>query len=205
MSKSSGKCDFYDGVVAIHCDGDTSKLEEFLARTTIRVRGADGRDHVVSVKNEKDASLYYPYLEAIAAFNNHEGRNSIVLSSQSFIDSEERERVGWYVRDVMSYWRKCKKEKKAFDVEECVQAKGFFWTDTTMLRKVAEKVAKDGNKAEFDDIHTNMHEHYRREWFEEMVRVGHSEWFAFNWAFNEFYPKEEVIELRLGRPLNKEG
>lgn len=204
MSMFSGKCDFYDGVIAIHCDGDTSKLEEFLSRTTIRMRGADGREHVVSVKNEKDAALYYPYLEAIAAFNIGKG-NSIILSSQSFIDSEEREFMGWYIEDVLRYWRKCKREKKPFDVDECVSAVGYNWRNTYILKAVAEKVAKDGAKAKFDDIHTPMHEHYRRKWFEELVRVGHPEWFAFNWAFNEFFPSDETIEKRLGRKINREG
>ena len=200
----SGKCDFYDGVIAIHCDGDTSKLEEFLSRTTIRMRGADGREHVVSVKNEKDAALYYPYLEAIAAFNIGKG-NTIVLSSQSFIDSEEREVMGWYIEDVLRYWRKCKREKKTFDVDECVSAVGYNWRNTYILEAVAEKVAKDGAKAKFDDIHTPIHERYRREWFEELVRVGHPEWFAFNWAFNEFFPSDETIEKRLGRKIAREG
>ena len=46
-------------------------------------------------------------------------------------------------------------------------------------------------------------EHFRRKWFEEMVRVGYSEWKAFNWCFNEFYPDDDVVEKRLGRIIKR--
>ena len=202
MSRFSGKCDFYDGVVAIHCDGDTDKLEEFLAETDIYIRGRDERTHKVVVQNEKDAVKYYPYLESIAAFNRN-GRNTIVLSSRPFIDSEEMEILGWHIDDARKYWKKCKRNKVECNVDEYITHRSSWSCSEYLDRPIMEKIIKDGEKAEFDDIHDNMHEYFRRRWFEEMVRVGYSEWEAFNWCFNEFYPNDEVIIKRLGRALKK--
>jgi hypothetical protein len=71
-----------------------------------------------------------------------------------------------------------------------------------ILRTVAERVAKDGDKAEFDDIHDSLHEYYRREWFEELICVGYTEFEAYNWCFKGLFDDEETVIKRLGRPLN---
>ena len=200
MSIFSGKCDFCDSVYTIHCDGDSKKLEEFLARTDIFVQGADGRDHKVICTNEKEACKYYPYLTSIAAYNNFEGRNTIVLSSKCFIDSEEREFIGWHIKDAFKYWRKCKRNKIPFDVEDYINST-YFINNKDIDTEVARRIADKGEKAEFDDIHDSLHEYFRRRWFEEMVRVGWDIKHAFNWCFNEFYPSDEVIKERLGEEL----
>lgn len=194
MSTFSGKCDFYDSVVAIHCDGDTKKLEEFLARTDIYVRGRDGRDHKVEVTDEKTACKYYPYLQSIAIFS--DGRNKIILASDSFIDQEEREHIGWKVRDVLRYWRRCKRKKVPFSVDKCVEA--YHWLNTDMFREIAKRVAKDGEKAEFDDLHDSLHEYFRRRWYDEMIRVGWSEIEAFDWCYKGFFTSKEDMKKRLG-------
>ena len=73
-----------------------------------------------------------------------------------------------------------------------------------MVRTVAERVAKDGDKAEFDDLHDSIHEYYRRKWFEELVRLGYTEREAYDWCFNAFLDNEKTVIKRLGRPLNYE-
>lgn len=201
MSMFCGKCDFYDSFVAIHGDGDEEKVAENLKKLRLYVYGKDGRDHRVKSDTIKDIAKYYPYLEHVACFDKENGYN-IHLASDSFIDQEEREHIGWYVRDVYKYWRKCKRNKIPFVVDECIES--LHWMNTNLLRTVAERVAKDGNKAEFDDIHDSLHEYYRRQWFEELVRLGYSEREAYDWCFNAFFDNEETIIRRLGRPLNYE-
>ena len=204
MSQFSGKCDFYDSVVMIHCDDDPTKLEDFLAGTSIYIRGKDGREHKVEVRNEKEACLYYPYLTVVAAFSRNENKNTIILSSNSFIDQEEREHIGYYINDVRKYWNKCKRNKEEFTVEKCVEHFAMMWRNSELYTEIATRFLNNGNKAEFDDIHDNMHEYYRRKWFDEMVRLGWGEYKAFNWCFNEFYPGDDVIEQRLGRKIAEE-
>lgn len=203
MSEFSGKCDFYDSVVMIHCDDDPGKLEDFLAGTNIYIHGKDRRNHKIEVRNEKEACLYYPYLTVVAAFNRNENKNTIILSSNSFIDQEEREHIGYYMNDVRKYWNKCKRNKEEFTVEKCVEHFSM-WRNTELYKEIATRFLNNGNKAEFDDLHDNLHERFRRIWFDEMVRLGWSEHEAFNWCFNEFYPSSKVIEKRLGRKINTE-
>lgn len=202
MSQFSGKCDFYDSIISIHCDGNTDKLEEFLANTNIYVRGKDGRNHLVVCRNEKEACKYYPYLVSIGSFNTKEGYNTVILSSESFIDSEEKDFIDWHVRDCLKFWRKCKRNKVVFNIDEYLST---CWSPRSMDLVIAERVAEKGEKATFDGIHNNMHEYFRRKWFEEMVRLGWREYEAFNWCFNEFFPNDKVIEERLGRKINKEN
>lgn len=199
MSQFCGKCDFYDSFVMIGSDGKHGKLEENLKRLKLYVYGKDGRDHRVKSDTIKDIAKYYPYLESVACYSKESGYN-IHLQSDSFIDQEEREHIGWYVRDVLKYWRKCKRNKKPFRVDECIES--LHWMSDDVLRTVAERVAKDGGKAEFDDIHDSLHEYYRREWFEELVRVGYTEFEAYNWCFKGLFDDEETVIKRLGRPLN---
>lgn len=201
MSQFCGKCDFYDGFVAIGGDGDEGKVVENLKKLKLYVYGKDGRDHRVKSDTIKDIAKYYPYLESIATYSGETGYN-IHLSSDSFIDQEEKERIGWYIRDVYKYYRKCKREKKPFIVEECVKTTSFMSTDIVTI--IAERVAKDGNKAEFDDIHLSLHEYFRRQWFEELVRLGYSEYEAYNWCFKGIFDDKETVMKRLGRPLNNE-
>lgn len=198
MSIFCGKCDFYDGFVAIRCDGDETKVSEELKNLELFIRGKDGRTHRVKSDTIKDIAKYYPYLECIMTGNKE--KTTIILTSDSFIDQEEEEHIGWYIRDVYKYWRKCKRNKKPFVVDECIES--LYWMNDDILRTVAERVAKDGNKAEFDDIHLSLHEYYRRRWFGELVRLGYTELEAYNWCFKGFFDPEEIVIKRLGRPLN---
>lgn len=200
MSEFSGKCDFYDGFVAIGGDGDEEKVKDNLKHLKLYVYGKDGRDHRVKSDTIKDIAKYYPYLEGVMSYSKETGYN-IHLQSDSFIDQEEREHIGWYVRDVLKYWRKCKRNKKPFIVDECIES--LHWMNNDILHTVAERVAKDGDKAEFDDVHDSLHEYYRKRWFEEMVRVGYTEREAYDWCFKGFFTDEETIIKRLGRPLHE--
>lgn len=202
MSMFSGKCDFYDSFIATHGNGDEEKVVENLKKLNLFVQGEDGRSHEVKSDTIKDITKYYPYLESVAIYNKDEGMR-IILSYDSFIDQEERECLNWYIDDVYKYWRKCKRKKKPFNVEECLKENGLSWRNTELVKTIATRVAKDGKKAEFDDIHLPMHEHFRREWFEEMVRVGYTELQAYNWCFKGLFDSPDVIRERLGRDLNE--
>ncbi len=198
MSMFSGKCDFYDSFVMIGSDGEHGKTMKNLKTLKLYVYGKDDREHRVKSETIKDIVKYYPYLTLIKTWDKDNG-HFIILSSDSFIDQEEREHLGWYIDDVMKYWRKCKRNKIPFIVDECVEK--LHWMNDDILRSVAERVAESGNKAEFDDIHLPMQEYYRRQWFEEMVKVGYTEREAYDWCFKGFFTPSEEIERRLGRPL----
>lgn len=202
MSKFSGKCDFYDGFVMINSDDDEEKVNENLKKTDLYIWGSDNRRHRIKADTVKDIVKYYPYLESMAFYSGD--KYSITLSNDSFIDQEERERLSSRIKDVLAYWRKCKRNKAPFDVEECCKAVWGFGNDE-ITKEIATRVAEYGDKAEFKDIHLPMHEYYRKNWFDEMVKTGYTEFEAYTWCFNAMWDKEETIIKRLGRPLKKEG
>jgi len=190
----SGKCDFYDGFVAISSNDNEEKLLENLKKLNLYVYGKDGRGHRVKSDTIKDIAKYYPYLKCIMCYDKDSGYK-IYLASDSFIDKEEKEHLNWYIEDVLKYWRKCKRKKKPFVAEECVEE--LKWMKEDLIQVIAERVAKDGDKAEFEDIHLPMHEYYRKLWYEEMVKVGYTEFEAFCWVYKEMFPTAEDMEKRL--------
>lgn len=199
MSQFCGKCDFYDGFVEIRCGGDEEKIKEELKKLKLYVRGKDGRDHLVKSDTIKDIAKYYPYLEAIACSS--DDGFTVILSSDSFIDQEEKEYLDWKIIDVLKWWRKCKRNKKPFNVDECVEK--LSWMNTDQLRIIAERVAKDGEKAEFDDLHDPMHEHCRKRWYEELRRIGYTQIEAYNWVYKGLFTSKKEMEERLGEPIEE--
>ena len=194
MSMFSGKCDFYDSFVMIGSDGENGKIIENLKKLKLHIYGNDNRHHRVKSETIKDIAKYYPYLTLIRTWNKDNG-DFIILSSDSFIDQEEQEHLGWYIDNVMKYWRKCKRKKKPFVADECV--KELKWMREDLIQVIAERVAKDGDKAEFEDIHLPIHEYYRKLWYEEMIKVGYTEFEAFCWVYKEMFPTAEDMEKRL--------
>ena len=201
MSKFSGKCDFYDGFVMIDSDGEDDEIIENIKKLKLYIQGVDDRSHLVKSDNIKDICKYYPYLEKLATHNRETGYR-IYLSDDSFIDIEEKQYRDYIVADVMKYWRKCKKNKVEFKEDECLEA--LWWTPTDELKEIIHRVAIDGKKAEFDDIHFSLWEHNRRKWFEELVKRGYTENEAYNWCFKGLFDTPEEVEKRLGRPLKEE-
>ena len=201
MSQFSGKCDFYDGFVAISCNGDDKLIKQNLNKLKLYVYGKDDRGHLVKSDTIKDIVKYYPYIEGLVY---QDGRKRVVhLSSDSFIDREERENIGYYIDDVRKYRNRCKRKKEEFTVEKCVE-RFSMWGNQKLYKEIATRYINYGNKAEFDDIHDYLHEHYRRIWFDEMVRVGYTEQEAYDWCFKGRFDDEETVIKRLGRPLKNE-
>ena len=88
-------------------------------------------DARVMIKEEKDLIPYYTHLVASACYNKESG-NTIRLSRNSFIDSEEREHVAWRVRDVIGAFRKAKKEKVDVTLDYMKKQK-FWWNDSDVI------------------------------------------------------------------------
>lgn len=201
MSIFSGKCDFCDHLWIY--GNSEEEIEELLQKTKAYIHGKDGRNHQIKMDCMKDAVKYYPYIIGIGSFSKE--RHYIELSSESFIDSEEKEHLQWDIDDVKAYWRRCKRNKTEFDEDACYQK--LKWRNDDYLKEIISRIARDGNKATFDDIHKPLWEHYRREWYEEMLRYGYSQREAFAWCFNEqkFWIDNEVMKKRLGEYYEEEN
>ena len=191
MSMYTGKYDFADRISSYN------SLEEALKKTKIY---AFGHDLVpLAIKEPKDLVAYYPYLASIVA-GNKEGYQVIHLSSESYIDTSERERLEWVLRDAKKYYRKCKRKKEKFNVEECLK-KIYFFEQKEYEQQVVERVAKDGEKADVDGIHIPMFDYSRRLWYKDLVDAGWDKMQAGMWVFGLSRWYKEGKELLKGDGL----
>ena len=173
MSKYSGKCDFGDTWM-IHGEGYILNSNVYIGENIVPLR----------IDSYKDALPYFPYLVSLAAFNNVEGKGEIRLSTESFIDREEREHLGWILRDAKKYFKKCKRIKKEFDADEATKALSSFEYEKNIYMPIAEEVKKDGIKAKIPDrVHLPMHEYYRKELYDDMIKAGYDSTKAAKWAY----------------------
>lgn len=168
MSKYSGKCD-----VADWCDGFTD--EQLLA-----MRFYIGRNIVpLKIESQKDLAPYYAHLVSAAS------GQVVRISEESFVDSEEREHLTWRLENVKKYYRKCKRMKIPYDMDEAVKQSSFF-TSSDIDREIAKRVGEQGNKATIDGLRLPLQEHNRKKLFTEMVRLGWEKERAAFWIWNDF-------------------
>ena len=115
---------------------------------------------------------YYPHIVSSAGFNNAERKSTVYLSSESWVDIEEREALEWRLKHLLTIYNRCKRKKIEFNVDEAL--KEILWGNWNEepYRELANRVKENGKKATIDDIHLKMHEYYRKELAEEMLRNG---------------------------------
>ena len=160
--------------------------QEFVEKSEIYL--GDAR---VMIKEEKDLILYYTHLVASACYNKENG-NTIHLSRDSFINSEEREFLSWKIRDIISMFRKAKKEKIEVTLDY-VKSQKYYWGNgedfiwSALIDKIKNNMdlikvhlPKDYRECSyfisewlipnyFYDIHDSMHNRYR----EEFIKFAH--------------------------------
>ena len=160
--------------------------QEFVEKSEIYL--GDAR---VMIKEEKDLIPYYTHLVASACYNKENG-NTIHLSRDSFINSEEREFLSWKIRDIISMFRKAKKEKIEVTLDY-VKSQKYYWCNgedfiwSALIDKIKNNMdlikvhlPKDYRECSyfisewlipnyFYDIHDSMHNRYR----EEFIKFAH--------------------------------
>lgn len=160
--------------------------QEFVEKSEIYL--GDAR---VMIKEEKDLIPYYTHLVASACYTKENG-NTIHLSRDSFINSEEREFLSWKIRDIISMFRKAKKEKIEVTLDY-VKSQKYYWGNgedfvwSALIDKIKNnmdliKVHLPKGYREcsyfisewlipnyFYDIHDSMHNRYR----EEFIKFAH--------------------------------
>lgn len=160
--------------------------QEFVEKSEIYL--GDAR---VMIKEEKDLIPYYTHLVASACYAKENG-NTIHLSRDSFINSEEREFLSWKIRDIISMFRKAKKEKIEVTLDY-VKSQKYYWGNgedfvwSALIDKIKNNMnlikvhlPKDYRECSyfisewlipnyFYDIHDSTHNLYR----EEFIKFAH--------------------------------
>lgn len=191
MSRFSGKCDFYDWI--------NDQSDEFIKKSNYYIR-FKGRRHPIEINNRHDAIKYYPYLVSMGYHS--EIKDVAELCADSFIDTEERERIDLRLKEVIEYWEKYRNSLGEISKEQCIQSLGALAKGDELYPQIIDEVNKYGDKAECKYVHDHMHERYRRQWFEYMIEEGYDKNFAFCWVYKEFSSDEEKIQERINKYSN---
>lgn len=121
----------------------------------------------------KDLIPYYPHIIGFAACDNTDSHKSVVcLSSESFVDREEREILEWKLKNILRIYNRCKRKKIEFDIDEVIKEICWNGWNEEVYRELAERVKERGKKATIDGIHLRMHEKYRQDLVNEMLKNG---------------------------------
>ena len=94
------------------------------------------------------------------------------MTKESKVDIHEQETLGWYLRDLLKIYNRCKRKKIEFNVEDAV--KEVCWNDHNreIITELANRVKEQGKKANIEGLHTSLNEHYRENLINEMLKYG---------------------------------
>ena len=187
MSVYSSKCDLCDHFwMRANTEED---IEKEIARTDFYIWSENGRKHRLDIHSIKDLAPYYPYLIAVAC-GSKEGRNMIILSSESFVDQEERDFMSWDLRDAIKEYKRCKRKKIPFDPDAYYEKFVSTWrSEHNYTKEIIDRVAKYGEKANLDGLYSETKDRWdRARLAQELERLGYDDWFINHWVFG--YRKE---------------
>ncbi len=165
MSLYSGKCDFCD-MCDIHNIDNILKSNVYIGWNIIPLK----------IESEKDLIPYYPYIVALSSTTN--GVGEIRLSTESYVDKQDRETLEWYVKDCQKYMNKCKRKKEIINIEHFDNQ---YHRD--VYREILIKLMDKKKEFALDGIYLPMAEYYRKELYDEMVKNGWDEFKSRQWCF----------------------
>ena len=172
ISQFSGKCDCYD-TFSDYTDEQLQKSRFYIDDQIVPLR----------INNQHDLAPYYAHLICSAGFC--DGVSNCHLTNQSYIDIEEEDHLGWKLRDLKSYYRKCKRSETPYVIEEALKKISFF-SPKEVDYELAKRVELYGNKATIEGLHDTMHECYRNNLLEEMIRLGWEKRKAKYWLWKDW-------------------
>lgn len=182
MSVYSGKCDVYDSLIGIHEYTD----EELKNNVDIYIGNVKTP---LKIESKKDLIPYYPHIVYAACHNNKERKANVFITSESFVDTEERESLEFRLKELLKIYNRCKRKKIEFNVDEAVKQVTWNGWNEEPYRELAIRVKEHGNKTTIDGIHLKMHELYRQELVEEMIKNGLNPSY---WGYDRFVKNKEI-------------
>lgn len=144
--------------------------DEELANNVKIYQGWGETQKQLNIKTRKDLIPYYAHLVSSACYDNAERAASIHITSESFVDREERDSLEYKLKRVLTIYNRCKRKKMDFDVDAVVKEVAWAGFDDDIYREIANRVKVNGKKANIDGIHMKIHEYYRQELVNEMIK-----------------------------------
>ena len=182
MSKFCGKADFYDSLY-ISTESEEDAFNKFNG-TKLYIRQPLPNDFNFedALKNKinipetyykkveyssiKDLIPLYPHLISFSC------GDVVCLSLKSWVDIEERDILEWRLKHFLRVYNRCKRKKIEFNVEEALKEVVWNGYNEEPYRELANRVKEKGKKANINGIHLKIHERYRKDLVEEMLKHG---------------------------------
>lgn len=162
MSMFSGKCDFYDHIsIREYTDQDIKdKLVVYVGKNKTPLKAT----------SRKDLVPYYPYLIVVSVCT--DGKHTVTLSKESYVDTEEKEILEYYRKYLLRIYRRCKRKKEPFNIEQAVQQVSLIGSRNIHIIELAKRISENGNKATIDGIHIESKDWYRHKLIDEMKKYN---------------------------------
>lgn len=172
MSKYCGKCDFADH---LEICGTDKPMKVYIA------------DEEVDCSTEAKRALYYPYIIA-ALFSNPDGQ-TIYITHLSYIRLQELETIDHIMDKLLVAYRRCKRKKIEFSFDEATSKLYSLYLREPydkLTRQIYERIKANPKEVRVDDLRIGsvMNVYHRKEWFEELVRLGWDKDVAEDWVMN---------------------
>mgnify|MGYP007122054073 CR=1 FL=1 len=169
----SGKCDFEDTCCIYGEQNIIDKYDVFVGDHTIIP---------LKIETPKDLVAYYPYLTTMISYNG--ARGTIYLTNRSYIDQEEEEWLSRRLKDLVGYYKKCKRKQEPFDKDKALEMVTLFPHNPEKYQtELVNRVVEEGEKATIHGLHDSMHERMRKEWCELMIECGWEDYQAKKWVY----------------------
>lgn len=166
ISKFSGKCDFCDTISML---GERDGVRNFIENSLIYIGASETP---LSVSSEKDLIQYYPYIIVAMYSDNVLGKHIIRLSSESYVDREERSYLEYVVKWLNRIRNRCMRKHITFDIESAVEEVIWNRRDAEQTYELVNRVSNKGKRASIEGIHMSIYEHYRKDLADEMIKEG---------------------------------
>jgi hypothetical protein len=150
MSIFSGKCDVYDHFMMFGEDDNITQkeIDEKIANSKICICTKDGKEHKLDIKNTYDLAPYFPYIIGLCISSNE--NNFMIISSESYVDCEEKSFLEMYLNIMLKNVRRCKRKKQEITEEEIL--KDVWNRERDYIKRMVDIVKKNGTKTTINDI-----------------------------------------------------
>lgn len=184
MSKFSGKCDLYDILISIKQMNDNSDWSKVKINMYIDELDEYGYNKYVplNINCIKDLVPYFPFIETSAADN--KDVYTCLIGKYSFVYLEEQEQLKRILKRAQKEYRKCKKNKEEFIIEEVSKKIMPFGIINENIIEICKRVKEHPYSTKLNDLHTPLHNHFRNDLMEEMIKYGYTKEQAYEWCYN---------------------
>lgn len=133
----------------------------------------------LKIESEKDLIPYYPYIVGFSATTN--GVGEIRLTTESYVDIQERESLELYKRECVRYINKCKRKKEVIDLDHFDTKYNQYYKDA--YKEIMIRLVDKTMEFTLDRIYLPSAERYRKELYDEMIKNGWEENKSKIWCF----------------------